>query len=251
MVRQYWAEWVFLLVRWVGWWEIVGLLWAGTIQLFHRFLPINQPNYIHDSTFCRFLHGLVKCFCWSSMFWLKWAKKSVLFFLQKVTCSTEQWDFPNMKGMVLHQSFRPHFFFVYYQERKSDRTESPNWQDEEKPKMEETGETEPQAETWSIRTLWLKSVLPTSEVRYNSGPGGCHVVCWGWTKNGYNLPVCAPKISSGQREVGNFFFLRAVEWNAMVNCSAQKMCTFPCLYLICRNPEFLLGIFLERAPEYM
>ena len=65
----------------MGWLvEIVGLLWAGTIQLFHRFLPINQPNYIHDSTFCRFLHGLVKCFCWSSMFWLKWAKKSVLFF---------------------------------------------------------------------------------------------------------------------------------------------------------------------------
>lgn len=126
MVRQYWIEWVFRLVRWVGWWTLLDF--CGQEQFIIPSFPSNKPAELYtwfNSTFCKFLHGLVKCFCWSSMFWLKWAKKSVLFFLQKITCSTEQRGFPNMKGMVLHQSFRRHFFFVFYQQRKSDRT----WRD--------------------------------------------------------------------------------------------------------------------------
>lgn len=148
--------------------------------------------------------------------------KKECFLLQKITCSTEQWGFPNMKGMVLHQSFRPHFFFVYYQERKSDRTwrgtdrtrRSQRWRKQVRQNhRQKPGRWGPF--DWSQCSLPMKCVTTR----------GLEVVTLfvgDEPKNGYNLPVCAPKISRGQREVGNFFFEGWVEWNEMVNCSAKK-----------------------------
>lgn len=174
--------------------------------------------------------------------------KKECFLLQKVTCSTEQWGFPNMKGMVLHQSFRRHFFFVYYQERKSDRTE-----------LTGRGEAKDGGNRWDRTTgRNLVDGDPLIEVSAPCQWSALQLGAWRLSRcllrmNQKMVTICqfAPqKISSGQREVGNFFFegLNEMKWLTVL---PKKMCTFPCLYLICRNPEFLLGIFLERAPEYM
>lgn len=40
-------------------------------------------------------------------------------------------------------------------------------------------------------------------------------------KNGYNLPVCAPKNLEWSARSGELFFW-GLEWNEMVNCSAKK-----------------------------
>lgn len=147
--------------------------------------------------------------------------KKECFLLQKITCSTEQWGFPNMKGMVLHQGFPPHFFFVYYQERKSDRT----WRDTDRTRRSQRWRKQVRQNhrpkpgrwgpfDWSLCSQPVKCVttrdLEVVTLFVEDEP-----------TNGYNLPVCAPKNLEWSARSGELFFW-GLEWNEMVNCSAKK-----------------------------
>lgn len=198
----------------MGWLvEIVGLLWAGTIhysivsfQWTSRIIYMIQPSV----SFCMVWSNAfvdLQCFDWSEQ--------------KRVFSSPKNHLFNRAMGLPKHERNGstpklPTAFFLRLLPGKEVWPHlTRHWQDEEKPKMEETGETEPQAETWSMGTLWLKSVLPANEVRYNSGPGGCHVVCWGWTKKWLQSASLRPKNLEGSARSGELFFwgLSWMKWN--------------------------------------
>ena len=138
------------------------------------------------------------------MFWLKWAKKSVFFSkkspVQQSNGASQTWKewFYTKASDRIFSSFTTRKGSLTWPHRTDRTRRSQRWRKQVRQKPR------PKPGRWG--PFWLKSVLPTGEVRYNSGPGGCHVVCWGWSKNAYNLPVFPPKNLEWSARSGELFF---------------------------------------------